>query len=80
MKTFQQFNLELQERVQMVKGGVVGAKLSLSKLRKAYKHLNKVGADFRFGVSDDFIRQNPCLLYTSPSPRDLVISRMPSSA
>ena len=22
----------------------------------------------------------PCLLYTSPSPRDLVISRMPSSA
>ena len=23
---------------------------------------------------------NPCLLYTSPSPRDLVISRMPSSA
>ena len=23
---------------------------------------------------------NPCLLYTSPSPRDLAISRMPSSA
>ena len=23
---------------------------------------------------------NTCLLYTSPSPRDLVISRMPSSA
>ena len=23
---------------------------------------------------------NDCLLYTSPSPRDLVISRMPSSA
>ena len=23
---------------------------------------------------------NPCLLYTSPSPRDLWISRMPSSA
>ena len=22
----------------------------------------------------------PCLLYTSPSPRDLVLSRMPSSA
>ena len=26
------------------------------------------------GMSDD------CLLYTSPSPRDLVLSRMPSSA
>ena len=26
------------------------------------------------------IKYNTCLLYTSPSPRDLVISRMPSSA
>ena len=59
MKTFQQFNLELQERVQMVKPAVVGAKLSARKLGKAIKHLKKVGADFRFGVSDDFIRQNP---------------------
>ena len=25
-------------------------------------------------------RQNACLLYTSPSPRDEVLSRMPSSA
>ena len=24
--------------------------------------------------------QNPCLLYTSPSPRDATLSRMPSSA
>ena len=28
----------------------------------------------------DIALQNLCLLYTSPSPRDLVISRMPSSA
>ena len=27
-----------------------------------------------------FINVNPCLLYTSPSPRDLSTSRMPSSA
>ena len=26
------------------------------------------------------IRLNPCLLYTSPSPRDATLSRMPSSA
>ena len=26
------------------------------------------------------VRQGPCLLYTSPSPRDLSTSRMPSSA
>ena len=26
------------------------------------------------------IKDNPCLLYTSPSPRDGLLSRMPSSA
>ena len=26
------------------------------------------------------LKNNPCLLYTSPSPRDTAISRMPSSA
>ena len=26
------------------------------------------------------IHPNPCLLYTSPSPRDATLSRMPSSA
>ena len=29
---------------------------------------------------DDFIRVGDCLLYTSPSPRDGLLSRMPSSA
>ena len=28
----------------------------------------------------DFEQGNPCLLYTSPSPRDATLSRMPSSA
>ena len=27
-----------------------------------------------------YVRMEPCLLYTSPSPRDLSTSRMPSSA
>ena len=27
-----------------------------------------------------FIREDICLLYTSPSPRDIPLSRMPSSA
>ena len=27
-----------------------------------------------------FAQNNPCLLYTSPSPRDGLLSRMPSSA
>ena len=37
----------------------------------------------RIAWDDDFLctyRQRPCLLYTSPSPRDLSTSRMPSSA
>ena len=32
------------------------------------------------GLNEDVIKFISCLLYTSPSPRDLVLSRMPSSA
>ena len=32
------------------------------------------------GLKSAGLDVNTCLLYTSPSPRDLVISRMPSSA
>ena len=34
------------------------------------------------GLSYEFLRDKPlfCLLYTSPSPRDATLSRMPSSA
>ena len=32
------------------------------------------------GMLNSIGLQNPCLLYTSPSPRDLSTSRMPSSA
>ena len=31
-------------------------------------------------VREGFSAKNPCLLYTSPSPRDRSLSRMPSSA
>ena len=53
MKTYKEFNLELQERAQMAKGVYVGAKLSARKLGKAMKHLKKVGADFGFTPFDD---------------------------
>ena len=36
-------------------------------------YLDKVKGEYSGGV-------DPCLLYTSPSPRDLSTSRMPSSA
>ena len=35
------------------------------------------GFNVKFSGTDDY---EDCLLYTSPSPRDLVLSRMPSSA
>ena len=60
MKTYKEFNLELQERVNMAKGVYVGAKLSARKLGKAMKHLKKVGADFRFKpFFDDFTQKYP---------------------
>ena len=31
-------------------------------------------------ILKDFIKDKDCLLYTSPSPRDATLSRMPSSA
>ena len=35
---------------------------------------------FSLAVVKNFLDSNPCLLYTSPSPRDPKTSRMPSSA
>ena len=40
-------------------------------------YLTAVGYD---GETNDFEKWWPCLLYTSPSPRDGLLSRMPSSA
>ena len=39
-----------------------------------------VEADGALRSADEFDPFRPCLLYTSPSPRDLSTSRMPSSA
>ena len=38
-----------------------------------------IPSDVKLGVSHVVV-DNDCLLYTSPSPRDLSTSRMPSSA
>ena len=42
-------------------------------------YLNSMGANIR-GAGTNVIRIEGCLLYTSPSPRDGLLSRMPSSA
>ena len=38
------------------------------------------GKSFSVWLNNEYIPNNPCLLYTSPSPRDRQKSRMPSSA
>ena len=39
-----------------------------------------LGQGFPDGQGPDDVRERACLLYTSPSPRDATLSRMPSSA
>ena len=41
---------------------------------------NFPGASTHLKKATAFVADNPCLLYTSPSPRDGLLSRMPSSA
>ena len=51
-------------------------------IRRAIRHGNKLGASdlFFWRLVEPLINVMGCLLYTSPSPRDLYRSRMPSSA
>ena len=44
------------------------------------EYLDDKQAPGSVGLEHKFKRINPCLLYTSPSPRDMWTSRMPSSA
>ena len=41
---------------------------------------NIISSEFGFDSSEISTFHKTCLLYTSPSPRDLDLSRMPSSA
>ena len=52
---------------------------SISELLDRIEHADKVGLDV-FGIGEHYRREFLCLLYTSPSPRDATLSRMPSSA
>ena len=53
-------------------------------VNRRYKRDGEQEADFiscvTFGKSAEFAQKYLCLLYTSPSPRDGLLSRMPSSA
>ena len=57
-------------------------KLARERVLLAYQHRNGHLLDSTWNLSDDQLRERSkaCLLYTSPSPRDATLSRMPSSA
>ena len=47
-----------------------------------FEDLNRVAFEFNEKLDENFLKPIAitCLLYTSPSPRDGLLSRMPSSA
>ena len=67
-------------------------KIKTSSRRKFFKTAAKTGAIAAAAVAMPYVKANAattlkmqaawpsCLLYTSPSPRDTILSRMPSSA
>ena len=72
-----EFRIELQRRQMSVKAAVIYELLMLTDFNDAtgIEHDNTV----RFQYGGEAVGNN-CLLYTSPSPRDATLSRMPSSA
>ena len=74
-KTFQSF-LDKGEIPNMLLAGPPG----IGKTTVAKALCNQLGADVYVINGSDEGRFLDCLLYTSPSPRDLSTSRMPSSA
>ena len=51
----------------------------LSEVFKPLERAQRKPQETRVGISQEILTEG-CLLYTSPSPRDLSTSRMPSSA
>ena len=69
----------------MIKLGIVGTGGMANAHAMAFKNINEVEIVAVCDVIEDRVRNfakeyNICLLYTSPSPRDGLLSRMPSSA
>ena len=58
---------------------LLGILFRMAKLEGKYKYSSKQFGNELIDLSHD-LQGTGCLLYTSPSPRDLSTSRMPSSA
>ena len=70
--------LELLRSVSFRIMGFDGAQLGGAAVSDGAIFIDSDGAGF--GWSEDGYHLETCLLYTSPSPRDATLSRMPSSA
>ena len=78
-----------EQGVHMIVGEVFGLERGARKVAKDYPNTAfLMGSSFEpvapnFSIFDNWIHEPSyltCLLYTSPSPRDATLSRMPSSA
>ena len=65
---------DLKNKRALISGGASGIGSSI------VEHLCEQGVEVYFFDIDKKEAKKTCLLYTSPSPRDATLSRMPSSA
>ena len=71
------------QKVEYIFGYPGGAVLPIYDELKNHKSIKHILARHEQGAghaAEGYARSSGCLLYTSPSPRDLSTSRMPSSA
>ena len=61
-------------------GGGAATEALLTVFSRNHNHLAEAIAAECGDADDESVFQMACLLYTSPSPRDATLSRMPSSA
>ena len=59
---------------------IMGSDSDLPVVEAAFPIFDKFGINYTKNVMSAHRTPHDCLLYTSPSPRDATLSRMPSSA
>ena len=67
-------------RVHNVSSSIAVIEINQSLVDNNQLYLAQIGTILKIATRDSLVIVMVCLLYTSPSPRDLSTSRMPSSA
>ena len=65
----------IHEKVKSLREDTSQSSFAVTQLREFVKQIFSIISEIELSIHD-----NNCLLYTSPSPRDATLSRMPSSA